>query len=372
MSRSLRSPFPYVPLGPTELHTEPGPTWERLLADIAAAQDEVLIENYILVDGEAADALIDALTEARDRGASIRLLIDGAGSYQMSTKLRQRLQDVGALHIYHPLRLSSLLFRFRSRFMMRTHRRLILVDRKVGWTGGIAFEDPWWFAADSPFRETMIRFCGPAVAQAHQAFESLWIGDAELEQRKQSPLQAGQVRVMAQRARQVNLLAHTLLARIGKAKKRIWIETAYFIPTRRLRRAFIHAAERGVDVRLLLPGPKLHDHPSVRFASRRYYAQLLRHGIRIYEFQPSFQHGKTAVFDDEFAIVGTPNLDRWSFLWNHEIALDFQDPLLTGQLIDNHRAGYLRSIEITRESWKARPLWSRFLEYFFGIFDKGM
>lgn len=372
MSRSLRSPFPYVPLGPTELFTEPGPTWERMLADIAAAKEEVLLENYIVLDGAAVDALLDALTEARNRGASIRLLIDGAGSYQMSAKLRARLQEIGAVHIYHPLRLTSLLFRFRSRFMMRTHRRLVIVDRVVAWTGGMAVEDPWWHAAEAPFRETMIRFCGPAVGQAHQAFESLWDGDAEIPLEKQRAMQPQQVRVMAQRARQVSLLGHTLLARIGQARERIWIETAYFIPTRRLRRAFIHAAERGVDVRLLLPGPKLHDHPSVRFASRRYYAQLLRHGVKIYEYQPSFQHSKTAIFDDHLAIVGTPNLDRWSFLWNHEIALDMHATEIVAGLTESFQRGFRHSLHITREKWKARPLWSRFLEYFFGIFDKGM
>ncbi|MHC4822566.1 MAG: phospholipase D-like domain-containing protein [Planctomycetota bacterium] len=370
MSRFLRSPFPYVPLGPTELHTEPGATWDRLLADIAGATEEVHIENYIMVDGIAADALITALTKAKSQGAQIRLFLDGAGSYEMSPTLRQRLEDVGELQIYHPLRWKALFFQFRSNFMRRTHRRMVLIDGVIAWTGGLAIEDPWWKEAEAPFREAMIRLCGPVVGQFHQAFETLWKDEVELVSQKQRSIKPEQVRALPQRARRLSHFRFALLHRIGRSHQRAWIATAYFIPPRRLRRALIHAAERGVDVRLLLPGPRLHDHPASRFASRRYYAQLLRHGVKIYEYQPSFQHAKACLFDDHLCIIGTPNIDRWSNLWNHEISVDMHATEINQQLAESFEKGFARSHHITHHSWKARPLWNRFLEYFFGIFDK--
>ena len=370
MSRSLRSPFPYVPLGPTELHTEPGPTWDRLLADIANARSEIQFENYILVDGVAADTLIGALTQAKSQGAHIRLLLDGAGSYEMSPALLRRLEEVGEVQIYHPLRWKTLFFQFRSNFMRRTHRRMILIDSMIAWTGGLAVEDPWWKEAEAPFRDAMIRLCGPVVQQFQKAFDSMWAEEQELPSQKQRPIQAGQVRALPQRARRLSHYRYALLHRIGRSHQRAWIATAYFIPPRRLRRALIHASERGVDVRLLLPGPRLHDHPASRFASRRYYAQLLRHGVKIYEYSLSFQHAKACLFDDHLCIIGTPNIDRWSNLWNHEISVDMHATEINQQLAKSFEKGFAQSLHITFPKWKARPLWNRFLEYFFGIFDK--
>ncbi len=357
-------------MGPATLYTEPGPTWDTLLSDIASARQEVLLENYILLDGVAAEALLQALRQAQQQGAAIRIHVDGAGSYEMSDQLRQQLAAIGTLRIYHPLRWRSLFFEFRSRFMQRTHRRFILIDQCIGWTGGMAIEDPWWKESEQPFRDTMIRLQGQVVVQMRTTFFTLWEQKPSLHPKRQRPVQPNQIRVIPHRARRLSCFRKTLLHRIGRAQNRAWMATAYFIPPRRLRRALIRAAQRGVDVRLLLPGPHLHDHPSVRFASRRYYAQLLRHGVKIYEYQPSFQHAKTFLFDQDYCMVGTPNLDRWSFLWNHEVAVDMHHAGIYQQLQNDFEKGFQQSLAITLQGWKSRPLWSRFLEYFFGIFDR--
>lgn len=347
-------------------------TWDRLLSDIANAREEVLFETYILVDGVAADALLAALTSAKSNGASIRMMLDGAGSFEMTSSLREQLEAVAEVKIFHPLRWKTLFFDFRSRFMQRTHRRLVLIDRMVMWAGGLAVEDPWWKDAKAPFLEAMVRCCGPVVAQAREAFESLWIGTPEMElvPKGQRGIQAEQIRVLPQRARRLSYFRYALLHRIGGARQRVWIATAYFIPPIRLRQALTHAAKRGVDVRLLLPGPKMHDHPAIRFASRRYYAQLLRNGVKIYEYQPSFQHAKACLFDDHLCMVGSPNIDRWSNLWNHEVAVDMFATEINQSLADHFEKAFLESRCYTYPEWKQRSLWSRFLEYFFGIFDK--
>ena len=347
-------------------------TWDRLLGDIAHAREEVLFETYILVDGAAADALFTALKQAKSNGASIRMMIDGAGSHELTSGMRSKLEEVAEVQIYHPLRWKTLFFQFRSRFMQRTHRRLVVIDHMVAWTGGLAVEDPWWKESPAPFLEAMVRCCGPVVSQAREAFESLWIGtpEMELQPKKQRGIQSDEIRILSQRARRLSYFRYSLLHRIGNARQRVWIATAYFIPPRRLRRALILAAKRGLDVRLLLPGPNMHDHPAVRFASRRYYAQLLRHGVSIYEYQPSFQHAKACLFDDHLSIIGSPNIDRWSNLWNHEVAVDMFATEINQSLAKNFEAAFLESRRYNHLEWKRRSLKSRFLEYFFGIFDK--
>lgn len=369
MSRSPRSPFPFVPLDTAELHVEAEGTWGRLLADLASARKEILFESYILVDGDAAEAILDAMKVASARSARICILVDGAGSHALSHALRARLETFAEVRLFHPLSLTGLFLDFRKRIMTRTHRRIVVIDREVAWTGGMGFSDSWWWQGLPPFRETMLRLTGPVVSQLHTAFHQLWSGEELPPTVQQRPAHVDELRLLPQRAIALSCFRRGLRQRIGQAKRRAWLATAYFIPPRRLRRALRVAARRGVDVRLLLPGPKLHDHPAVRLASRRYYAQLLRAGVRIFEYQPSFQHSKAGLFDEEWSLIGTPNLDRWSFLSNHEIAIESRIPTLADDLEAAFESDFQQSREITLEMWRARSLWSRFLESFFGIFD---
>ena len=372
MSRSQRVPFPFVPIGTLELHTKAVSTWQRLLEDIATARVEILFENYILVDRAAADALLNAFQSAVAQGARVRVLVDGAGSYAMTPALRERLQAVAEFQCFHPLRWTDLLLNFRKRIMTRTHRRIVVIDSKIAWTGGIAIANPWWHTATSPFRETMLRMTGPITAHFEIAFESLWntkLGGLPQPQ-PQRPARDNEQCLLPQKAIALSCFRRSLNFQIGKAKQRVWIATAYFIPPLRLRRALRFAVERGVDVRLLLPGPNQHDHPNVRLASRRYYAQLLKHGVRLFEYQPSFQHAKAALFDDDWTLIGTPNLDRWSYLSNHEIAVGTRHVPLAAALGESFERDFESCREITLEMWKARALWNRFQESFFGIFDQ--
>lgn len=372
MSRSLRVPFPFVPLENTELHIEASSTWKRLLEDIAAAKQEVLFETYIFVDGEAADALLRAFDSAKANGAQIFVMVDGAGSHAMTPTLRARLQAVSNFHVFHPLRWTDLFLNFRKRIMTRTHRRIFSIDGAVAWTGGLAICDAWWPEGNMPYRETMLRVTGSVVEQFRTAFFSLWGSKPKPlpAVATQRPARSGEQRLLPQKAIALSCFRKTLRYRIAKAQNRAWIATAYFIPPLRLRRAMRFAVARGVDVRLLLPGPNLHDHPAVRMASRRYYAKLLKNGVRLFEYQPSFQHAKAAVFDHEWTIIGTPNLDRWSYLSNHEVAVDSKHAPLARELGNAFEADFEACREITLEMWKARSLGSRFQELFFGIFDQ--
>lgn len=370
MSRALKAVFPPVPLLRAEIHADARRTWNRLLADIAGAREEVLLENYIILDGQAADALVAALTQARTNGAEIRVLADGAGSFHISGRLVRRLRELGEFRLYHPLRLGALFLGIRERLLQRSHRRVVAIDGHIGWTGGFSVEDPWWHGpGHEPVRETMARVEGEAAGQLREAFLMLW-EDRIPELREVMPTGEGQASVTAHFARRRHQPGRLARRAIAKARQRVWLGTAYFVPTRAMRRIMYRAANRGVDVRLMLPSAHGHDHPIVRSAAHRYYGRMLKRGIRVYEYQPAFYHAKCALVDDHAAMVGTVNLDRWSFFFNHEIGVFLNDRAAAAALARTFEADFLRSREYTYEEWRRRPFRDRIAERFSGLFER--
>jgi phosphatidylserine/phosphatidylglycerophosphate/cardiolipin synthase-like enzyme len=368
--RPTKAVFAPVPLGEVLVLAEPRRTWTRLLADIAAAREEVLLENYIVLDGQAADALISALQCAVEAGARVRIVADGAGSHQMTAQLRSRLEQLGEFRVYHPLRLRALFLGIRERVLQRTHRRLVVIDGRIGWTGGLAIEDPWYpGGGKQPVRDTMVRIEGEAAGLLRESFEMLWAGRTPLLRNVALP-EPGELSVMPHFARRMNRPGRQIGQMVMTAQRRVWLGTAYFIPTRRIRRALYRATERGLDVRLLLPGAYGHDHQIARYGARRYYGRLLKRGVRIYEYQPSFFHAKLILVDDDTAMVGTMNLDRWSFFFNHEIGVLMRDPAAAAALDRQFRADFGRSVEIQYSEWRRRPIRERIAERFSGLFDR--
>ncbi len=372
--RPRRIPHPFVPRGELEAFAAPGPTWKRLLEDLARAERRLLVENYIFEDGKAGEAVLERLIAAAERGLDVRVLVDAVGSLGFGLHSAERLREAGGqLHFFNPIRLHRLMrLGHLGRLLQRTHRRIVVVDEKTGWVGGLAFADDWWPQDDgtASVRETMLRLGGPAVGQLAVAFERLWSPRGRSPRRRPEAIPgSGRVRVVPQDPRRHPGFRRALYWRIGEARRRIWITTPYFIPPLLLRLALRAARRRGTDVRLLLPGSR-HDHPAIRFAGRRYYGNLLRAGIRIWEYQPRFLHAKTAVFDGEWSLAGSPNLDRWSLFLNHEIAVEARDRTLAAQLETQFREDLALSREITLAEWRRRPLSARLLEHFFGVFDR--
>jgi cardiolipin synthase len=371
MSRPLRAPYPFVPVEGAQLFLSLEATWEQLLRDLEQAQEEILIENYILIDSDSTDALMVALTKAHANGAKIQIHIDAAGSYLLSRKQQAAIEAIAELKIYHPLSWAMIFGGLRNRMMRRTHRRIFVIDHKLAWTGGMAFADQWWTTNPEACREIMMRMEGAIVAHCHDAFMALWHGEVrKVDLRSAVPSKPEQWRLLPQYASGRRLFRLGLRRAVGQAQERVWLRTAYFIPPRRLRRALCLAAERGLDVRLLLPSGTHHDHPAVRLAGHRYYGQLLRSGVRIFEYQPRFQHGKAALFDRERVIIGTPNIDQWSFVFNHEIAVQARSESLGAETAAQFVADFADSTEIDLARWRKRPLWRRVRESFVGLFDR--
>ncbi|MBD3671744.1 MAG: phosphatidylserine/phosphatidylglycerophosphate/cardiolipin synthase family protein [Gammaproteobacteria bacterium] len=345
--------------------------YPAMLEAINNARHSILLEMYLVESGREADRFIDALLGAAERGVQVFIIIDDLGSGLLSERDRRRLNRPGVQTlIYNPLRLSRM---FAN--VYRDHRKQLTVDGELSFTGGMGISDV--FSAEVrgklAWRETVIEIRGPVVADWHRVFADNWNywSDTPLPLPEPSPAsqEADQPgRVVATRGGERLEIKRSLIRAVRSANERIWISTAYFMPSRKLRRELRQADQRGVDVRLLLPGQKT-DHPSVRYAGRRYFRRLLRAGVRIYEYRPRFIHAKQVICDD-WVSIGSANYDRWSFRWTLEANQEVDSPLIAHQARELFLKDLEEAHEITYEAWQSRPRIERLRESFWGWVDR--
>lgn len=337
-----------------------------MLEAIARAEKTITMESYIYWDGSMGRQFAQALAGRARAGVKVRLIIDAVGSAAMSDDLIEFLRLNGVdVEVYHPIRWYTL-----SRVNHRTHRKLLIVDGRVGFTGGVGIADEWLGNADSPhhWRDTQVRVEGPAVTQMQFAFMDNWVrsrgellagldyfpvvppaGDKLVQVIKSSPSEGSSA---------VKLL-YTIS--IVSALRSIWVSNAYFIPDRDTISALEGAVRRGVDVRILVPG-RFTDVPIVRSASRFQYERLLRRGIRIFEYQGTMMHAKTMVVDGIWSTIGSSNFDDRSFRLNDEVNVNIFDEGMGSQLEQIFERDLARSVEVRLRRWIQRPWWSRLKE----------
>lgn len=335
------------------------------------ASHYVMVELYLMESGELADQLIAALGKAAQRGISVYLLLDGFGAMGLARKDRERLLDAGvALRFFNPLGLHSL-----ARNLSRDHRKIVVIDGDVAFTGGFGAVDEFLKA----WYEIAVRIEGPVVADWEALFRRLWRSRLTRADDKRSPESLPKQRkamafddgapgrAMQGRGYRYQAIRHSLYRQVGRAQNRLWLCTPYFVPTFALRRRLARAARRGVDVRLLLPGSK-HDHPSVRYAGQRFYQAMLKAGVRIYEFQPTFIHAKF-ILADEWVSIGSCNFDHWNLHWNLEANQEAMDKGLAQDVQTMFERNFSASKEVLAEEWAARPWTQRVFEWVFGTLD---
>jgi cardiolipin synthase len=246
----------------------------------------------------------------------------------------------------------------------RTHRELLIVDGRVAFAGGAGVAD-WWLEPHGgrpAWRDTMARIEGPIVAALQGVFCENWLeccGEILTSPRHWPELQpAGPAEAMlvksspSDRATSSRVVFQML---IEGAVASIDISTPYFLPDRSMRRALIRAAQRGVRVRVVVPG-RLGDQRLVRLASRRLYRELLEHGVRIHEYRPTMTHVKALMVDDAWAVIGTTNVDNRSFEHNDEVNVAFRESAITTRLRADFEADLAASDEVTLATWSRRPL----------------
>ncbi len=348
-----------------------GPRYfERMLKAINQAREELLLELYLVEDGQVTQRFVTAFCAARGRGVRVRLLLDDFGARGLSDHQRTLLKLSGTeLLFYNPLRYGEL-----RRNLLRDHRKLLLVDGVLAFVGGTGLNDEFLLAEHGPWHDLMLAIEGPCVADWRDLFLRTWqradpTGEAQkVTFAPPAALPGGESgRVTHHGSGGHKEIKRSLIKRVRGAERQVWITTAYFIPSWKVRRLLRAAARRGVDVRLLLPGSRT-DHPAVRHAGRRFYAGLLRHGVRIFEYQPRFVHAKY-ILVDQWCSLGSSNIDRWNMHWNLEANQEVEGSAFAAELAALFRHDLEEALEIDAARWLRRPWRERWLEWFWGLVD---
>lgn len=352
--------------------------WEhifrRLLTDIGAAARTIHLEFYIWSDGGVADQVADALLDAQRRGVTCRVLVDSLGSHKfLRGKVCKRLREGGVLVVAAlPGGLLRLPF---VRFDLRLHRKIVVIDGCVGYTGSLNLVDPRYFKQDAGVGEwidAMVRVEGPAVEAMQIIFLADWYVEshAELDSLLETCDAAPQVargdvetQVMPSGPDlPANAVEQVLLTAIYSARQELLITTPYFVPSESLTLALVAAARRGVKVVLILP--RNVDSKLVRYASSAFKGELLEAGVRIALFGDGLLHTKSVTVDRQHSLFGSVNLDPRSFRLNFEILLAMYDSQFTAQLADLQQTYIDRSELMDLETYRQRPLRHKILESF--------
>lgn len=346
----------------------------QILGAIGQAVSAVDIEMYLFESGDIANQFINALTQAKARGAYVRLLLDHVGSHNLKASDRARLKQAGIdLRFFNRLRRKK---RFQN--LSRDHRKIVVIDCKRAFVGGAGIKDEFsqQTKGQRSWRECMVDIQGELVHDWQLLFERTWAHYddvhkkeireqllASLQEEYNPPLQnrnTPQARVVASRGIGNKPIIGSVISEINKASSKAWIATAYFYPSRKLVKAVRKAANRGVDVRLLLPGNHT-DHPGVRYAGRSWYKKLLEAGVRVFEYQPRFMHMKLALVDD-WVTIGSCNFDRWNLRWNLEANLEIIDPAFITSTTNMLYIDLLNAKEIELPNWQRRSMMERIKE----------
>ncbi len=340
--------------------------YPAMLEAIRGARDSVNFEVYIFEPDELGRQFMDAMKERAGAGVEVRLLVDAFGSIKLKQRHRKELQDAGVkVERFRPLALRNLV-----RIYRRTHRRAIVIDGEIAFTGGAAVSKKWAGDVRSPqeWRDSMVRVTGPLVNGIQSAFATNWIyccGEIIAGPRFYPVHQAGEwpcsLSVVSSPSDSMQPIRLLFWLSFVNARKRLWISNSYFIPDAHLRDAAMERARAGVDVRILVPGGHT-DAVPVQLAGRSYYRELLEAGIRIFEYQASMMHAKTVMVDDAWSVVGSANMDERSMELNEENVIGVADAATARAIAEGVERDIARSREIRLEEWRARPWWQRVLE----------
>jgi cardiolipin synthase len=323
---------------------------------ISEAKTEVLIESYILKDDATGQTFAADLGDAAERGVSVKVLADFFGSYATHARFWKELRRRGVdARLFNPIFPQLWLQPFRD------HRKILVVDRRVGFTGGMNIADEYGSARGGshrgPWRDTQVRVEGPTAWEMAVVFSEAWRragGRLALEPLERPGDEPSRILTLDSRpGRGHGETASVLVAVTAAARRRMWITNAYFAPDFRALGHLGRAAARGVDVRLLLPGKT--DVRLVRHAGHGYFRRLLDFGVRIFEYQGAVLHAKTAVADDFISIAGSTNLDFRSFHFNAECNLVVFCPEVGAAFSRAFEEDLDRSREIRLPAWRRRP-----------------
>jgi cardiolipin synthase len=344
----------------------------EMLAAIRAARKSIVFETYIYWSGKIGTEMAEALAERARNGVKVHVLIDWAGSTAMDEELLKTMESASVeIKRYHPLRWYNL-----SRMNNRTHRKLLVVDGEIGFTGGVGIADQWLGHAQDlqHWRDSHYRLRGPAVAQMQAAFMDNWMktsgevlhgeiyfpklqteGEALAQVFKSSPGEGSEsVRLM-------------YLLSITSARKNVRIAAAYFVPDDLSIETLVAARKRGVTIEVIVPNATKTDTRLTGWASRSRWGDLLEAGVLIYEYQPTMYHCKVMIVDDVWTSVGSTNFDNRSFRLNDEANLNIFDHEFARAEIKAFDDDRSKSTLVTLAMWKRRPWTEKVMDQAAGL-----
>src|SRR5438093_5773573 len=348
-----------------------------LLQALRAARLTITLSVYIWERGQVNDQVSAALIERARAGVQVRVLLDSMGALHAPSETIDAMKKAGVkVETFRPLRLGKL-----TRFHQRNHRRAIVIDGEVGFTGGAAVADKWLGDADTPehWRDTMVEVTGPLAASLQSAFAPLWAyASGELLEGR-AFFRPDNVEGDGSGLRHTGLPSspssedHPLrlffAQSFAAARHRLYITTPYFVPDEGTRRLVEQRARAGVDVRILLPDEHTDAKP-IRLTTQGYYEEMMEAGIRVYEYQSTMMHTKHVVVDGQWSIVGSPNMDIRSKELNMENVLGVLDAGFASELEATFRKDLAKSREIKLQEWRQRSWWHRLLERVCALFEE--
>ena len=353
-----------------------GDAWlEAMLADFAAAEHSISFSVYTWEPGELSDIIFETLVARARAGVSVRVLIDAVGGKSCPNEDIERLRDAsGQVCVFRPLKVGKV-----DHFHLRNHRRAIVIDGRIGYTGGMAVSDQWLGDArnEREWRDIMVRVTGPIAQNVQSAFAELWAyvcgevlsGPHYFPADTDDKSNIRSIGVVSSPASEEQPLHLFFFKTFMSARKRLWITTPYFIVPKSTQEQLISRAEAGVDVRIMLPSHHT-DAKSVRRAGQGAFEKLLEAGVRIFEYQPTMVHSKAIVVDSIWSIVGSANMDIRSAELNEENVLGILDPQLAYDLEQAFQRDMERAVEIDKEEWRRRGLAQRALERVSGLLSE--
>ena len=355
-------------------------TMREMMAAATSAKNSINLETYIFDQDPVGLQFADLLIEKRKQGVVVNVLYDSVGALATPPAFFERMRSAGInVLAFNPVNPAKRIGKWELN--NRDHRKLMVVDGSVAFTGGINISSTY---ANSSFfrskrtpqtadtkkvgwRDTHIKIEGPAVASLQWNFLNAWVDQdaGDLAEANYFPPLAPVgdkiVRVLATDPDRDSEIYKAFILAIQEAKTTVHITSAYFVPDKQFVDALVAAARRGVDVKLVLPG--VSDHGLVMHAGRAFYEPLLSSGVKIYQLQVAVLHAKTAVIDGTWSTVGSANIDRRSFLHNYELNVVVLDPAF-GRDMESAYAEDLRdSKEVTLEEWRKRPISDRIKEF---------
>jgi cardiolipin synthase len=355
-------------------------TMREMMASARAATSSINLETYIFDQDKVGAEFAELLIEKQRQGVQVNIMVDAVGNLATPATFFDRMRQAGIrVIVFNPVNPAKAKGKWEVN--NRDHRKLMVVDGRIAFTGGINISST--YANSSLFRsrhkpdevdeskvgwrDTHIKIEGPAVAPLQWSFVNLWVQQegGELSRAEYFPALAPVgdkiLRVLATNPDGDFEIYKSLVVAMSEAKKSIHLTAAYFVPDQQIVDALVGAARRGVDVRLVLPG--VSDHSMIRYAGQAFYDQLLKGGVKIHELQIAVLHAKTAVIDGAWSTIGSANIDRRSFIHNYELNVVVIDPAFGRDMESAFNEDLRDSKEVTLEQWRHRPWGDRIREW---------